>query len=285
MKRWLFIFIFASTTSVQAGDVIFADLFEFVPVPRITVVLDGAAVPPEMAGGYDKAFNCMPDEGGARSSGVDHSICFRKTDGSSWRIWNTGCGWEIGRQEEEEFGEEVWERYARSYSGQCSEMPSNQISTRVLIDNSSFFDGSGNPITGVLTELCEHTNVEVITAAESSVPSEIAGTYDKAFDCTLNEGGGNGAGVDNKICFRKTDGSPWRIWNTGCGWEIGRQEEDDGDLEWQRYARSYTGQCSEMPPVQIDTRALSTNQYVDGFGDPLAGVESRRFESDVCESP
>ena len=284
MKYWFCIFIFASASVVQAGDFIFVDRFEFIPVPRITVVLDDAAVPPEMAGGYDKAFNCSLNEGGANFSGVDHSICFRKTDGSSWRIWNTGCGWEIGRQEDEDDDTE-WQRYARSYSGLCSEMPSNQISTRVLIDNTSFFDRSGNPITGVLTELCEHTNVEVITTAESPVPSEMAGTYDKAFDCTLNEGGGSGSGVDSEICFRKIDGSLWRIWNTGCGWEIGRQEEDDDDFEWQRYARSYTGQCSEMPPVQIDTRALSTHQYVNGFGDPLEGVESRRFESDRCEAP
>ena len=284
MKHWIFILIFASTTAVQAQDIIFVDLFEFIPVPRITVVLDDAAVPPEMAGGYDKAFNCTLNEGGANFSGVDHKICFRKIDGSSWRIWNTGCGWEIGRQEDDD-GDMEWQRYARSHTGQCSEMPSSQISTRVLIDNTLFFDSFGNPITGVLTELCEHTNVEVITTAESPVPSEMAGVYDKAFDCTLKEGGANFSGVDHKICFRKTDGSSWRIWNTGCGWEIGRQEDDDGDLDWQRYARSYTGQCSEMPSVQIDTRALSTNQYVNGFGDPLAGVESRRLESDVCESP
>ncbi|MEZ4436994.1 MAG: hypothetical protein R3F65_31755 [bacterium] len=66
-------------------------------------------------------------------------------------------------------------------------------------------------------------------------------------------------GVDPAHCFRKDDASTWRIWNTGCGWEIGRLEPRGGrpgdPLEWTRYARTYTGQCDAIPAPQLDTRA------------------------------
>jgi hypothetical protein len=271
----------ASTAAAQSADLIFSNSFERV-WPRVTVILDAAPVPPDMAGDYDKAFNCTLEEGGANFGGVDHEICFRKADASPWRIWNTGCGWEIGRVENDS-GSLDWERYARSYTGLCSQMPKEQISTRILIDNSSYVDAFGDPINGISTVLCEHTHVDVSVESGSPVPPEMAGLYDKAFDCTIDEGGAAFSGVDHNICFRKTDASSWRIWNTGCGWEIGRLEGDPGDRDWQRYARTYSGQCSSMPPIQIDTRALITNHFFDRLGDPIPGIESRLLEVDSCE--
>lgn len=156
-KYWFGISILV-TAAAQGGEIIFVDSFERIDMPRVTVLLNGASVPAEMAGKYDKAFNCASDEGGGSFSGVDHSICFRKIDGSSWRIWNTGCGWEIGRLEGDP-GNESWERYARTYSGQCSEMPPAQIDTRALF-TTEYFDGFGDPIEGVESTLFESDRCE-----------------------------------------------------------------------------------------------------------------------------
>jgi hypothetical protein len=104
------------------------------------------------------------------------------------------------------------------------------------------------------------------------LPADIAGFYDEAFDCVAAEGGANFGGVDTAHCFRHQDGSAWRIWNTGCGWEIGLVEGDPA--MWERHARTYTGQCSEIPPDQLTTEALTTDMFVDGFGDPIADLSS-----------
>jgi hypothetical protein len=111
-----------------------------------------------------------------------------------------------------------------------------------------------------------------------TLPVELAGEYDEAFDCLRSEGGAAFGGVDHAHCFRKNDGSTWRIWNTGCGWEYGLKVPsmfDPSGSEWERHARSYTGQCAAMPESQRTAQALSTETFFDAFGTPLTGISSR----------
>jgi hypothetical protein len=102
------------------------------------------------------------------------------------------------------------------------------------------------------------------------VPSDLAGLYSEAFDCEEVEGGNTTAGVDFTHCYRKADGSSWRIWNTGCGWQIGRVE---GCAGWVDYARTWAGTC-DLPPEELDERALTTDAYSNNFGDPIDGISS-----------
>jgi hypothetical protein len=80
------------------------------------------------------------------------------------------------------------------------------------------------------------------------------------------------------LCFRKSDGSSWRIWNTGCGWEIGLKIPASTagmpDL-WERYARYYSGQCTEIPQAQRGVDALTTSVFFDGFGALISGIQTR----------
>eukprot|EP01084_Bolivina_argentea_P130027 229576_1 len=102
--------------------------------------------------------------------------------------------------------------------------------------------------------------------------SSIIGNYIESFDCTREEGGGWFGGVDYNHCFRKDE---WLIWNTGCGWEIGRHEiVHDEYTNWQLYARYYTGQCNEIPETGLTTEALTTNTFYDGFGALISNLTS-----------
>jgi hypothetical protein len=117
---------------------------------------------------------------------------------------------------------------------------------------------------------CGEGDLKVTLSAEAPVPAEAAGLYDVAFDCAEAEGGSTFDGIDFTHCYRKADGSSWRIWNTGCGWQIGRVEGCSG---WQDYARTWSGTC-ELPPEELDERALTTDEYFNNFGDDIEGVSS-----------
>ena len=116
-----------------------------------------------------------------------------------------------------------------------------------------------------------------VTYSGSTLPAELPGFYDEAFDCVRAEGGAFFGGVDETHCFRKNDGSAWRVWNTGCGWEIGRVENG----QWEREARTYSGLCSEIPPQGLTTLALTTNILFDGFGDSISDLSSALVECDM----
>ncbi len=234
--------------------------------PGVTVSLGGADLPPAAAGLYVEAFDCARDEGGAWFGGVDYTRCFRKDDGSSWRIWNTGCGWEVGQPDAG-----GWQRYARTYSGQCAAMPPQQADVRALTTG-VLYDGFGALIEGARLDRCPDPAPcdpgVAVSGVAGDLPPEMGGRYAAAFDCAREEGGAWFGGVDPEVCFRKDDGSAWRIWNTGCGWEIGRVARGD----WQRYARTYSGQCAEMPAAQRGPEALTTGVLYDGFGALIEGL-------------
>jgi len=119
----------------------------------LSVAYTGSILPPEIAGHYDEAFDCARAEGGAWFGGVDFAHCFRKSDGSAWRVWNTGCGWEYGFVGvEEPFPSLMWQRFARTYSGLCAAMPASQLGIAALT-TTVFFDGFGTPITGLTSTL------------------------------------------------------------------------------------------------------------------------------------
>jgi hypothetical protein len=118
--------------------------------------------------------------------------------------------------------------------------------------------------------VCGEGDLKVSLPAEAPVPAEAGGLYDEAFDCTLAEGGNTTEGVDFTHCYRHADGSDWRIWNTGCGWQIGRIE---GCAGWQDYARTWTGICT-LPPEELDERALTTDEFFNNFGESIEGVSS-----------
>ncbi|MCH2199606.1 MAG: hypothetical protein MK081_12575 [Flavobacteriales bacterium] len=121
----------------------------------------------------------------------------------------------------------------------------------------------------------------VLITVDSGAPASMAGLYDVASDCDFSEGGAWFGGVDYMVCFRKDDGSDWRIWNTGCGWEIGRIESGS----WERYARYYTGQCNLIPDEQLGFEALTTTTFYDGFGQLIVGIESELFGLEGCTDP
>ena len=122
------------------------------------------------------------------------------------------------------------------------------------------------------------SQVHIELDGTATVPAELAGFYEKASDCIQEEGGAAFGNVDHSVCFRKTDGSDWRIWNTGCGWEIGQVEFNGYDYQWKRYARYYSGQCSSIPPEGLTTEALTTTTFYNGFGNLLSGITSTLSE-------
>jgi hypothetical protein len=130
----------------------------------------------------------------------------------------------------------------------------------------------------VIAPACGALGVDV-TYAGGALPPEIAGHYDEAFDCVRAEGGAWSGGVDFAHCFRKADGSAWRIWNTGCGWEYGWAQDDPdsndpADTDWLRYARTYSGYCAPIPEDQLSIEALTTSTFFDSAGDPISGLDS-----------
>jgi hypothetical protein len=133
-------------------------------------------------------------------------------------------------------------------------------------------------LVAVFTELATDGLVgfNVIYDNSGSLPADIVGSYDRAEDCTLAEGGGTGAGAPFNICYRKDDGSSWRIWNTGCGWNIGRMELVDPfpDPEYRRYALTYAGLCSEIPPEEVSEQTLINSEWLTTIGEPLPGINT-----------
>ncbi|MFN2427804.1 MAG: hypothetical protein ABR587_15310 [Candidatus Binatia bacterium] len=114
---------------------------------------------------------------------------------------------------------------------------------------------------------------EIVVGSEATVPADMAGWYREAFDCSQVEGGDWFGGTNYTHCFRKEDG--WLIWNTGCGWSVGRLEPDGPIpevLEFKRRAITYAGVCSTMPLEQFDTGALNGQTLLNTFGEPLDGV-------------
>lgn len=126
-----------------------------------------------------------------------------------------------------------------------------------------------------LTACYPHISVELDS---TSLPSDMAGQYCEAFDCTRDEGGSWFGEVDFAHCFRKNDDNTWKIWNTGCGWEIGQYisvGSQSPGISWQRHARTYSGYCNPIPPSQLDIRAVAnTSIFYDSFGNILVGVHS-----------
>ncbi|MEZ4472775.1 MAG: hypothetical protein R3F60_18720 [bacterium] len=113
--------------------------------------LRGGALPADLAGHYDEASDCEPGEGGSTFGG-GYSQCFRKADGSAWRLWNTGCGWEVGRREAEGAAT-MWAVYARTYAGRCENVPADQLSAAIL-GTGPLLDAAGNAIAGLTSTYC-----------------------------------------------------------------------------------------------------------------------------------
>ncbi|MCB9548075.1 MAG: hypothetical protein H6706_19845 [Myxococcales bacterium] len=63
-----------------------------------TFTYEGGGPACDLAGYYDEASDCEPGEGGSMFGG-GYAQCFRKADGSAWRLWNTGCEAEVGGAE------------------------------------------------------------------------------------------------------------------------------------------------------------------------------------------
>jgi hypothetical protein len=116
-----------------------------------------------------------------------------------------------------------------------------------------------------------------VTNDGADLPAEIVGHYDEAFDCTLEEIGPWFGGVDYAHCFRKDDGSAWRIWNSGCGWCIGAPVQSEFDSEmpfWASFVRTYAGLCAEIPLEQLGVEALKTDVFFDDWGEPIVGLSA-----------
>jgi len=111
----------------------------------------------------------------------------------------------------------------------------------------------------------------------------IAGTYTIGECEVSNIASGEWSVLTDGVCFLKDD--DWRIFNTGCGWNIEHYEINPWDEEacemdpmfcdmidpWERYVRTYTGQCSEIPEIQNTIDALTTTITYDSFGNLQQG--------------
>jgi len=248
-----------------------------------------------LAGTYSMRTDCARSEGGSFFGGVDASVCFEGPD--SFIMWNTGCGWEIGRKEEDPMMamwaipgmpmEKQWQRYARTYSERCDQIPPEGL-TEEALNTQTFFNDFGQVISGLASNLEGISGAQcpafVVNYAGSDVKMQtIAGTYSKRTDCERSEGGSFFGGVDASVCFEGPDS--FIIWNTGCGWEIGRKEEDPMmamwaipgmpmEKQWQRYARTYSERCDQIPPEGLTTEALNTLTFLNDFGQVIAGLTS-----------
>ncbi|MCB9537491.1 MAG: hypothetical protein H6704_14650 [Myxococcales bacterium] len=234
------------------------------------VVVDGAAegVPADVAGTYTAA-TCVEADGGGWFGGVDYGVCFEKDDGSGWRIWNSGCGWQVGRHEGQP---PAWRRVAQTYGGACADLPVDEREPSAL-NTGVLYDAFGRLLEGLRIDQCRTPSgfapgVQVIAPGRAAA---YAGHYVEARDCALGEGGAWFGGVDYTRCFRKADRSGWVIWNSGCGWELGRVDAGEG---WQREATTYVGACAEIPEWQRDLRGLGGFPLRDGFG---ARIEDLRL--------
>jgi len=119
--------------------------------------------------------------------------------------------------------------------------------------------------------------VEVLVDAASipgNVPRDIAGRYGEARDCRPAEVNGWGGDL-SAHCFRKLDGSSWRIWNNGCGWAIGRPDplRPDDRNAWYR-AWTFMERCDRLPLIQQGVAALTTDRFYDTFGVWIPGLSS-----------
>ncbi|MEZ4472776.1 MAG: hypothetical protein R3F60_18725 [bacterium] len=187
------------------------------------MVAEGGALGRELSGYYAESYACTQGEGGPWFGG-DFWHCFRKADGSALRVWNTGCGWELGRQETVMDGRRLWTRFAVTYIGQCAAIPPDQLDTRAL-DAERFWDEFNEAVADMRWTYCPGEVPAcrpgvALTYGGDVLRPDMAGHYAPADDCTQEEGGASFGG-DFSQCFRKDDGSDWRLWNSGCGWEVG----------------------------------------------------------------
>jgi hypothetical protein len=108
----------------------------------------------------------------------------------------------------------------------------------------------------------------------------IAGQFHEALDCTAADIADIALGVPGH-CFRKSDGSPWRVWRSGCGWEYGYNVATPAGRTWRRVARTYAGPCHALPPEQRAPRALTTTTLYDEAGNRIAGLRSVYVADDL----
>jgi len=104
----------------------------------------------------------------------------------------------------------------------------------------------------------------------ASVPQDIAGTYAESFACTMDDVPWYGPFAAH--CFRKTDGSGWRIWNNAHGWAIGRKEGTPS-WPWVFYARTYAG-GEPLPEIQKGPLALTTSVFYNSVNAVIPGLSS-----------
>ncbi len=114
-----------------------------------------------------------------------------------------------------------------------------------------------------------------VTLSGNNLPSDIAGFYVEAFDCERWEIGMQAPAALYQ-CFRKADGSSWRIWKQewmsgpvyGCTWGIWnvRERYPGSHIMGDRYVTYNQESCSSMPFNTTEASGLS--------GAPLAGFES-----------
>jgi len=117
--------------------------------------------------------------------------------------------------------------------------------------------------------------VEVFCDACSN--PQAAGIYLESI-CPFQGFAYKGQTPDEYVCFLR--GENWRIYQTGCGWEVQRKEELDdpfcppGDdcVVWERKILLYAGQCAEMPESGYTVEGLTTDKTYNSFGDPQPGT-------------
>jgi len=134
---------------------------------------------------------------------------------------------------------------------------------------------------------CEDTSAEIQCpalvvnyAGDDSSMQMLTGTYSMRNDCERTEGGPDFGNMDVSVCFEGPNS--FLMWNTGCGWEIGRREQDphmhpmmldmypNMGMMWQRYASTSSGACYQIPPEEV----ISTQTFFNRFGEVISGLTS-----------
>jgi len=236
-----------------------------------------------ISGIYNEYYNCTIFEQGAYLpwfGNSDYSRCYKKNDGSSWEIWNTGCGWSIGNINCESEEECDWNRQILYYKDLCNQIPSNGLNEHALTTN-ILYDNFGIRINNLTSEfgLCDicYTTISY-NGSNSLMLNNISGIYYQYDNCTRMEndvdkpwfGHGNFT-----TCFRKNDNSGLEIWNSGCGWTIGKVDcLFEEYCDWNRYVLYYISICDDITSDESDQHALSTNSLYDEFGEIIPGLKS-----------
>ena len=242
----------------------------------------------DLVGTYQEALDCVEPE----LDGL-FGYCYRKTDGTNFRIWTAGCEWTISRFDSDRFF------IIASTSSGGTDCPEEQATPAFFKGHDDFYDRFRDPILGLSSDFSgipsgPFAPSESPSAMPSLIPStrpsfsiatitisytgttesysDLVGTYQEALDCSQEDPPEIDIGTG--YCYRKTDGTNFRIWTAAsgtspCSWVISRFDSERFFII--AYTYSGTG-CPEEQATPAVFKGHDT--FYDRFGDLIEGLSS-----------